>query len=136
MISEFGKFNYAIILMGGMILSAVLMESLGISFVLPVSQCDMNLSTQDKGILSAVGFAGRHFFSQSQCRHDFTLITISGIICSSFLWGYLADTQGRRSVMQPTLFLAFICTFLSTFTDKFVVFALLRFLNGFLYEFF
>lgn len=57
-IVEFGKFNYAVILQGGMILTAVLMENLGISYVLPVSQCDMNLSTQDKGILSAVGFAG------------------------------------------------------------------------------
>lgn len=35
------------------------MENLGISFVLPVAECDMDLSTQDKGILSAVGFAGK-----------------------------------------------------------------------------
>lgn len=55
-----------------------------------------------------------------------------GIICSSFLWGYLADTTGRKRVMQPTLFLAFLATFLSTFTTSFSTFALLRFLNGFL----
>lgn len=36
------------------------METLGISYVIPVSECDMNLSTVDKGILSAIGFAGEY----------------------------------------------------------------------------
>lgn len=27
--------------------------------MIPVSECDMKLTTRDKGILSAVGFAGR-----------------------------------------------------------------------------
>lgn len=56
---EFGKFNFAVILITGIILNAVLMECLGISFVLPVAQCDLKLTSQDKGILSAVAFAGK-----------------------------------------------------------------------------
>lgn len=55
---EFGKFNFSVILLTGIILNSVLMECLGISFVLPVAQCDLKLTTQDKGILSAVAFAG------------------------------------------------------------------------------
>lgn len=35
------------------------METLGISFVLPVSECDLRLTTQNKGVLSAIGFLGR-----------------------------------------------------------------------------
>lgn len=56
--TEFGKFNYFLIFVCGAILTTVLLETLGISFVLPVSECDMELTTQDKGILSAIGFGG------------------------------------------------------------------------------
>lgn len=42
----------------GIALCSVLMETLGISYVIPVAECDMKLTTVDKGILSAIGFAG------------------------------------------------------------------------------
>lgn len=95
-----------------MILNAVLLETLGISFVMPVSQCDLHLTTQEKGVLAAVSFLG--------------------IICSSHLWGYLADTKGRRFVIRPTLLLAFTLSVCSSFTTDFYTLAVLRFLNGFL----
>lgn len=88
------------------------MDSCGIGFVLPVSQCDLNLTPSQKGILGAVSFLG--------------------IICSSHLWGFLADTRGRRCVIQPTLMIAFALSFLSSLTSNFYIFASLRFLNGFL----
>lgn len=95
-----------------MVLFAVAMETCGISYVLPMSECDMNLSTSDEGILTAVPFAG--------------------IICSSHLWGFLADTKGRRRVLQPTLLAAFLISVASSFVQNFYLFTTLRFLNGFL----
>lgn len=109
---EFGLFNYILILVSGMILNAVLMETCGIAFVLPVSQCDLKLTTSEKGILGAVTFVG--------------------IICSSHLFGYLADTKGRRRIIQPTLFVAFLLSFSSSLVENFSTFVVLRFLNGFL----
>lgn len=53
-----GKFNYCLVLLGGVVLTAVVLEWLGIGFVLTVAQCDMKLTTKQKGILSGVGFAG------------------------------------------------------------------------------
>lgn len=97
----------------GFVLGAVLIECVAMSYVLPVSQCDMQLSTHEKGILSGAGFVG--------------------IICSSFAWGFLADTMGRKSVMQPTLLLASFSTLASTFVTGFHAFTVLRFLNGILY---
>lgn len=88
------------------------METCGIGFVLPVSQCDLNLTADQKGILAAA--------------------TFFGIICSSHLWGYMADTKGRRCVIKPTLLIAFISSVLSTFTNNFYVMAAMRFINGFL----
>ncbi|CAO1413974.1 unnamed protein product [Diamesa serratosioi] len=111
LITEFGKFNYFLVILSGSILSTVLLETLSISFILPVAECDLHLSTKDKGILSAIAFAG--------------------IIFSSHLWGFLADTQGRKKVMLPTLFITFVLTFISSFVKNFWLLTLLRFLSGF-----
>uniref|UniRef100_A0A0K8U5Q2 Synaptic vesicle glycoprotein 2B n=1 Tax=Bactrocera latifrons TaxID=174628 RepID=A0A0K8U5Q2_BACLA len=109
--TTFGKFNYLLILISGLILANVLLETLGISFVLPVSQCDLNLTIQQRGILSAIGFAG--------------------IISSSHLWGFLADTTGRRNIIRPTLLLGFVVTVLSSFATNFWLMVILRYINGF-----
>lgn len=62
-----------------MILSANLMECLGISFVLPVAQCDLKLSTQDKGVLCAVAFAGKNQ-TDGQRNEMMHLLTLSFVI--------------------------------------------------------
>ncbi|CRK91005.1 CLUMA_CG004693, isoform A [Clunio marinus] len=108
----FGKFNYFFILLTGMILGSVFLETVSINFILPVAQCDLNLSNQDKGILSGIGFIG--------------------IIVSSHLWGFLADTRGRKTVIVPTLFGAFVITIISSFVKSFWLLVALRFVNGFL----
>lgn len=69
----FGKFNIFLIIFSGLALTTILMETLGISYILPVSECELNLSSKEKGLLSGISFAG--------------------IIASSHLWGFLADTQ-------------------------------------------
>lgn len=107
----FGKFNYLLVILSGAVLATVLLETLGISFILPIAECDLNLSTKDKGILSAIAFVG--------------------IITSSHLWGFLADTRGRRKVIMPTLFISFIITVISSFVKSFWLFFFLRFLSGF-----
>ncbi|XP_055911439.1 synaptic vesicle glycoprotein 2B-like [Eupeodes corollae] len=110
--TKFGKFNYFIICVSGLILINVIMETLGISFVLPITKCDLELTYQDKGILGAVGFLG--------------------IITSSHLWGFLADTNGRRKVIAPTLLAGYFVSVVSSFSPNFVTLAILRYLNGFL----
>lgn len=108
----FGKFNYFLVILSGAVLSTVLLETLGISFILPIAECDLNLTTKDKGLLSAIAFVG--------------------IITSSHLWGFLADTKGRRKVIMPTLFISFVITIVSSFVKSFWVFTLLRFFSGLL----
>lgn len=109
---EFGLFNYVIIFLCGMILYAVVMETSGVIFLIPVAKCDLNLTTSKTGILGGA--------------------SLLGIICSSHLWGYLADVKGRRAVIQPTLFIAFFLSFIASFVKDFHIFAALKFLNGFL----
>uniref|UniRef100_A0A1Y9G865 Major facilitator superfamily (MFS) profile domain-containing protein n=1 Tax=Anopheles albimanus TaxID=7167 RepID=A0A1Y9G865_ANOAL len=111
LMTRFGLYNVCLIAISGTILAGVLLETLGISYVLPVAECDLLLTTKEKGVLSAISFAG--------------------IISSSHLWGFLADTQGRRTVIVPTLFLAFTSTVLSSFTTSFWIITVARFLTGF-----
>lgn len=108
----FGKFNYFLVILSGAVLSTVLFETLGISFILPIAECDLNLTTADKGLLSAIAFLG--------------------IIASSHLWGFLADTKGRRKVIMPTLFISFGITIVSSFIKSYWIFTLLRFFSGLL----
>lgn len=110
--TQFGKFNYFLIILSGAVLSSVLLETLSISFVLPVAEYDLNLSTEDKGVLSSVVFAG--------------------IITSSYLWGYLADVKGRRIVIMVSMLSSYAFTFISSFVNNFWIFATMRFLCGFL----
>lgn len=116
--------------MCGIVISTALVETLSISYILPVSECDMNLSSTQKGIITAVGFVG---LKKKGGVVILQLISsCAGIISSSHLWGFLADTKGRRAVIVPTLLSAFGCTVLSSLAPNFWVFAILRFLNGFL----
>lgn len=110
--TEFGKFNYLLIVLTGAVLGCVFLETVSINVILPVAQCDLELTNQDKGLLSTVGF--------------------SGLILSSHLWGFLADTRGRKTIIVPTLFIAFCITIISSFTKTYWLLVLLRFLNGFL----
>lgn len=109
----FGKFNYLLILLSGAILGCVFLETVSINFILPVA-CDLKLNNHDKAVLSAIGFVG--------------------MIVSSHLWGFLADTKGRKTVMVPTLFIAFAITIVSSFATSFWFMVLMRFLNGFLWD--
>lgn len=58
---------------------------------------------------------------------------VPGIIASSFLWGYLADTKGRQIVIKWSLLLAFIASVASSFSNDFWSLLILRFLTGFLW---
>ena len=108
----FGKFNYVFMLLAGSLMTCAYIELVSINFVLPVAQCDLNLSTSDKGILSSIGQVG--------------------VILSSYLWGFLSDTKGRRKTLIVSLLVAFAATVVSSFVNSFWLLVLFRFLNGFL----
>lgn len=127
----FGKFNYTLIVLSGGLMASANIELTSVNIILPIAQCDLNFSNSDKGILSAIGYGG--------------------LIVSSHLWGFLADTKGsrvnlflkiintffqqlkgRKATLVPSLVLAFVTTLLSSFVNNFWLLVFLRFLNGFL----
>lgn len=110
--ANFGKFNYILIILSGIILTSGMLDITSMGMVLPIAQCDLNLSNSHKGFLGSV--------------------TYIGVILSSHFWGFAADTKGRKKVLVPALFLSFATAAISSFATSFWFLALMRFLNGIL----
>lgn len=64
-----------VLLVAALTMAALFMDTCGVSYVLPVCGCDLHITAQQKGLLGGVGFFG--------------------IICSSHLWGFLADSANK-----------------------------------------
>lgn len=90
----------------------VLLETSAVAFYMPVAHCDLQLNNSRKGLLSAIGYVG--------------------MIVSSHLWGFLADTKGRKRVIKPTLCFGFVVTVISSFATNYWIILFLRFINGIL----
>lgn len=110
--SGFGKFNLFCLVAVGGCLMCVITESMCAMFITPAAQCDLNLSLGDKGLLYSAGFLG--------------------IVSSSYIWGYFADTKGRKNVILITLVFGAIISIIGSFITTTWLFILLRFWNGFL----
>lgn len=105
-----GKVQIQLIIIGAISLLAALNDTLGTSFILPASQCDLELSTSDKGIISSSTFLG---------------VTIS-----CYFWGFLGDFKGRKWVIVRGLICSSIISLISAFMGNFVIFVICRFLVG------
>ncbi|KAL4703838.1 hypothetical protein ACJJTC_016805 [Scirpophaga incertulas] len=105
-----GRFNHLVLLTSGLILLNVSMESVGMSYVITAAECDLHLSSEEKGLVSAAAFIG--------------------IISTSFVWGYLGDRLGRRRVMLPALLASAAFSIASSFSASVWTLLVLRILTG------
>lgn len=90
----------------------VVVENVNIGFVLPYIKCEMPITTTEQGFLNSVGYIG--------------------IVISSHLWGFLADTTGRRRVLLISMGGSFTCALLSAFSFNVITLILTRLLVGIL----
>lgn len=109
LLTGFGVYNILHMLMCGIILMGVIMQSLVLGYVMPAAQCDLALTLQQRGWLAAIPFLA--------------------IILTSYFWGYLADTQGRRPVMLVSMTLSAIFSVFTSFAPNLVSFAALQFIS-------
>ncbi|XP_068153690.1 synaptic vesicle glycoprotein 2C-like [Drosophila tropicalis] len=106
----FGLFNFILFLVAILATFASNFESSSVSYILPVAECDLQLTLNDKGVLNAVGYGG--------------------MIFSAIAWGYLADTKGRRKVLLYGYWIDMICVFGSALSQNFWMLVLFKFLGG------
>ncbi|KAM7363510.1 putative transporter svop-1 [Cochliomyia hominivorax] len=106
----FGITQWLMLLNCGLLLMMVINETMGMSIITIASQCDFDSSSMDKAIMSAAAFIG--------------------VLCSSYFWGYLSDTCGRKPILMYTTLLGNIVSLVSIFIANFWLFVFLRFLVG------
>lgn len=58
---------------------------------------------------------------------------ISGMITSGFVWGFLADTLGRKKLLVAGYFLDSFMVLCSAFSQTFEMLATFKFLGGFMF---
>nr|XP_022908028.1 synaptic vesicle glycoprotein 2B-like [Onthophagus taurus] len=107
----YGKFNIYLLLICGGCLMTVIMETMGMMFVIPSAECDLQLDLFLKSVLASISFLG--------------------VVLSSHLWGFLADTKGRRKVLLLSMIVGFLSSLASSIAPNAELFIILRFINGF-----
>lgn len=107
----YGKFHYKLLAVCGLIYLNTAIGVTILSFVLPSATCDFQMTSEDKGWLSAS--------------------PMLGMLIGSYFWGCLADTKGRKIVLIATLLLDGICGLISSIAPVYILFLILRFFNGF-----
>ncbi|XP_075248752.1 synaptic vesicle glycoprotein 2C-like isoform X2 [Convolutriloba macropyga] len=106
----FGRFQYALALICGWANASDAVEILSVSFILSPAQCAMNLSSGEKGVLSSIVFVG--------------------MMIGGYLWGFLADKNGRRQVLMTSLTVNAFFAIVSSLCQTYWWFLLFRFLSG------
>uniref|UniRef100_A0A182Q0R4 Major facilitator superfamily (MFS) profile domain-containing protein n=1 Tax=Anopheles farauti TaxID=69004 RepID=A0A182Q0R4_9DIPT len=105
-----GRFHTVLLFVTGLCLMSVVNETVNIGFIISAAECDLQLTFSDKGVLNGAGFLG--------------------VVCSSYVWGFLSDTWGRRSVLLLATSGALVTSILSTFSPHVWVLIGARFLVG------
>ncbi|KAL4232718.1 hypothetical protein ACF0H5_007406 [Mactra antiquata] len=106
----YGKFHVILLLLCGWAVSSDAIEVLSVSFMLPSAECDLHLTSTDKGILNAIIFLG--------------------MMVGGYFWGSMADKFGRRSVLMGSLTLNGLGGLASSVSQVFWLFLLMRFVSG------
>ena len=108
--SGYGKFNFLLLLAVLPASFASIFSSSSISYVLPSAECDLSLSMFDKGLLNSMTFAG--------------------MISTSFFWGFMTDTFGRKKIMSYGYLVTGILSVATCFSHTSWLLILFKFLDG------
>lgn len=106
----YGKFHYWLLLACGWANAADAVEILCVSFLLPAAECDLHLTTSQKGTLSAIVFLG--------------------MMIGGYVWGGLGDSLGRRVILMVSMSFNAVFAMGSAFALDFPTFLTLRFISG------
>lgn len=106
----YGLFHYMLLAVCGLVSTAEEMDVISMSFILPSAECDLDLTTQNKGWLNSIIFIG--------------------MMAGAYAWGSVADALGRKKVLIVISFMNALCIVASSFSQSYEMFMLFRFLNG------
>nr|XP_023030292.1 synaptic vesicle glycoprotein 2B-like [Leptinotarsa decemlineata] len=106
-----GRFQKLLLAVCGTVYATCAISTTTLSFVLPSAECDFNLSSMDKGKLSAT--------------------PLIGMVLGCAVWGAIADSRGRKLALILSLLVDFSAAITSSLAMSFHLFLICRFFNGF-----
>lgn len=107
-----GRYQYTFLLVCGVMFICVGFEYGANAYILPLAECDLNMGSEEKGLLNAS--------------------FIMGSIVSALFWGIFAGAYGRRNILLFSLFSDSILTLIGSFSQNFKLFLVFRVISGFL----
>lgn len=108
-----GKCHYLLLATAGASLLGIAVEGMNMGFVLPVAQCDLDITLTEQGLINAVA--------------------LIGVVLTAHFWGFMADTWGRRKVLRFSLLTGFILSALSSFSTTSIMLLITRLFVGLTY---
>ena len=105
-----GVYQLRIFVIFGLSIYSMVMESTNMAYALPLAQCDLKMSLIEQGLANSVNFMG--------------------FIATTYLWGFLSDTWGRRKVLLIAYMITFISAALSSLSTSALMLIVARFFTG------
>ncbi|KYM78421.1 Synaptic vesicle glycoprotein 2B [Atta colombica] len=107
-----GRYQYTFLLVCGVMFICVGCQFGASAYILPSAECDLNMKSEEKGLLNVAFLAGSVF--------------------SALFWGVFAGAYGRRNILLITLFGDSIVTLITSFLQNFELLLAFRVISGFL----
>ncbi|XP_023020628.1 putative transporter SVOPL [Leptinotarsa decemlineata] len=108
----FGKYNIFLMFVTIFPSVAEIFEVVALSYVLPIAECDLNLTLSDKGMLNAMTFAG--------------------MVTSALFWGRLCDMIGRKSIIKYGYIVGGGFAIIVSLSTNITVLSIAKFCGGFI----
>ncbi|XP_063893979.1 synaptic vesicle glycoprotein 2C [Helicoverpa armigera] len=106
----FGKYNFGLLLVCSWTLQAMGMDMFGTSFVVAAAVCDLELTLQQRALLTAM--------------------PLLGVVAGAQLWGYVSDTKGRRLTLVLSMSIGFVFAALSSLSPNWQTMAVLKLISS------
>ncbi|XP_022908745.2 synaptic vesicle glycoprotein 2C-like isoform X1 [Onthophagus taurus] len=110
--AHFGKFNIFLILLIIASYFAINFDLTTMSYVIPIARCDLQITLEQAGLLNS--------------------ITYLGMIPSAFIWGFMADTIGRKKIIVSCFAINAFFIILTGISQTYKMLVVLKFFSGFI----
>ncbi|CAB3226961.1 unnamed protein product [Arctia plantaginis] len=106
----YAGYNVGVFLICSSVIMGMCFELFSVSYLVPASVCELHTTNIQQGFLAC--------------------IPLAGVIFTSPIWGYLADTRGRKKILIISMTMGFVAGILSTFSPNWIVLSLLKLLSS------
>ncbi|XP_013192894.1 solute carrier family 22 member 6 [Amyelois transitella] len=104
----FGCYSYILTALAGLITVSFMWISTSVSIVIPASACELETNSGQQGLMAAA--------------------PVVGSVVGAVMWGYLADTRGRRKMLMLSLLLGATVNAIASISVNWIMLMILQFL--------